>query len=163
MSMDKISKAQQSLRFAQSLLGEITRTPEAIKLLQEALKAEFQQWDLYYAYKNQLRGLSREPIADHFEEHAQDEADHIEILQRYLVSMGEQPTKQREPIPEVSADIMKIIALQYKFEIKAVKTYQSLLIQLEDNDPLRIEIENILAKEMEHAQDLELLFKQTRK
>lgn len=160
-SIKAISKAQQSIRFAQSLSSKIVRSPETISLLQEALRAEFQQWDLYYAYKNELRGLSREPVADHFQEHADDEAEHIEILQRYLVSMGEQPTKTREPIPAIQSGIMHIVALQYKFEMKAVNTYRKILTKLEETDPLKIEIENILAKEQEHAQDLELLFKKT--
>jgi bacterioferritin (cytochrome b1) len=155
--MDKISQARATILTAQILLSDIKRVPEITELLQEALKAEFQQWDLYYAYKDELRGLSRDPIVDHFKEHADDEAEHISILQRYLVSMGVQPTKQRDTIPEIDALRPEaIIQLQLQFEVRAVETYRKLLSLLEETDPLKIEIENILAKEMEHAQDLEL-------
>lgn len=155
--MDKISQARVAILTAQMLLSDIKRAPEITELLQKALKAEFQQWDLYYAYKDELRGLSRDPIVEHFQEHADDEANHISILQRYLVSMGIQPTKERNAIPEIDAlSPEAIIELQLQFEIDAIKTYRDLLSLLEETDPLKIEIENILIKEQEHAHDLEL-------
>lgn len=161
----RIGQARTQIRIAQSLLNEPERSPEVIFLLQKALKAEFQQWDLYYAYKDELKGLARDSVANHFDEHAADEAEHIEILQRYLVSMGIQPTKERETIPEIDAMRMEpIVELQNKFEKQAIETYQQLLDVIEDKDPLRIEVENILAKEQEHSHDLErLLIKNSKK
>lgn len=154
-----ISKARTLVRIAQSAVFKVERSAEAIELMQKALMSEFRQWDLYYAYKSQLKGLSRDIIEEHFAEHAEEEAEHIEVLQRYLVTSGIQPTKERHEIPKIDgSDIEKIIGLQYKFEVEAVRNYQELLEHLEDSDPLRIEVENILAKEMEHAQDLQLLF-----
>ena len=158
--ISKIAKARTAVRIAQALITEIERSDQVVELLQEALQAEFQQWDLYYAYKAELQGLEREPIADHFAEHAEEEAQHIDILQRYLITMGVQPTKDRRKIPILdNPSIEEIISLQYKFEMDAVRKYQEILRNLEDLDPLRIEIEDILATEMEHAQDLQLLFK----
>jgi bacterioferritin (cytochrome b1) len=158
-SFAKIKFAQEAIADAMRQLLEpskISRNPEVINLLQEALRAEFQQWDLYHAYKDELRGLSRDPIAEHFEEHANDEEQHISILQRYLVSMDIQPTKQRDPIPEIEdLNPESIIKLQLQFELKAVETYRKILSLSEDTDPLKIEIENILIKEQEHAHDLE--------
>jgi bacterioferritin len=134
---------------------------EVLPLLQEALKAEFQQWDLYYAYKSQLKGISRDPIEEHFADHAEEEAEHIEILQRYIVGMGATPTTDRRPIPNLEyKDIRSIIDLQLKFEIEAVEMYKLILDKLDKNsEPLRIEIENILAQETEHMQDLQLLLR----
>lgn len=134
---------------------------EVLPLLQEALKAEFQQWDLYYAYKSQLKGLSRDPIEDHFADHAEEEAAHIEILQRYIVGMGETPTTERRLIPTLKDNnIREIISLQLKFEIEAVSMYQEILNRLGKNsEPLKIEIENILAQETEHMHDLQLLLR----
>lgn len=135
---------------------------EVLNLLQEALMGEFQQWDLYYAYKSQLKGLSRDPIEEHFAEHAEEEAEHIDILQRYIVGMGETPTNERKEIPSLKDGNMKeIIELQLKFEIEAVEIYKKILAKLKDNSaPLRIEIENILAQETEHMHDLQLLLRE---
>jgi len=153
-----LKNTRQNIRIAQSLMGGVERSEDLINLLQEALRAEFQQWDLYYAYKTELIGLSREPIEEHFADHAEEEAEHIDILQRYLVTMGIQPTKSRESIPTLQNPSMEeIISLQLKFELLAIETYKKILQLVEEVDPLKIEIENILAVETEHAQDLQLL------
>ena len=156
LSLRKIKEAKKALAQIQINDGSSMNVSD---LLQEALMMEFQQWDLYYAYKEELKGLSREPIMNHFEEHAKDEADHIDILQRYLVSMAVPPTKQRKPIPHLNqVTPEKIIALQLKHELEAVEKYKEILNAMgEVNNPLKFEIEGILIKEQEHAQDLQLL------
>jgi len=156
-ALSKIRSARLSILKAQVAINDQS-SYNVVELLQEALMAEFQQWDLYYAYKSEIKGLSRDPVIEHFEEHAADEASHIDTLQRYLVSMGEVPTKTRHPIPTLeSSNIEIIIALQLKHEIQAIEKYKEILNALGDtNNPLRIEIENILTKEQEHAHDLQL-------
>lgn len=155
--LKRIKQAKVTILKAQNALNDISSYKVA-NLLQEALMMEFQQWDLYYAYKSEIKGLSRDPVIEHFEEHAADEATHIDVLQRYLVSMSEIPTKNRHPIPTLElAEVENIIALQLKHELQAIEKYKEILNALGDtNNPLRIEIENILIKEQEHAQDLQL-------
>lgn len=154
-----IEKTIKKISKNDSLIMEIGR--EVLPLLQEALKAEFQQWDLYYAYKSQLKGLSRDPIEEHFADHAEEEAAHIEVLQRFIVGMGEIPTTERRPIPTLKDNnIREIIALQLKFETEAVGMYKLILSKLDkESEPLRIEIEDILAQETEHMHDLQLLLR----
>ncbi len=134
---------------------------EVLDLLQQALTNEFQQWDLYYAYKGQLTGLSRDPLMSHFETHAGEEAKHIEVLQRYIVGMGAIPTTERKRIPLIKDNSVEaIIELQLEFEVEAVEIYKKILKELnEDSAPLRIEIENILAVETEHMQDLQMFLR----
>lgn len=134
---------------------------EVLDLLQQALINEFQQWDLYYAYKGQLTGLSRDPLMAHFETHAGEEANHIEVLQRYIVGMGAIPTTERKRIPLIKDNSVEaIIELQLEFEVEAVEIYKKILKELnEDSAPLRIEIENILAVETEHMQDLQMFLR----
>ena len=165
------NKALQKIKVAQALIQQLQQDPESklplskdkdqqvIELLQRALTDEFQQWDLYYAYKSQLRGMARDSVSDHFADHAEEEASHIEILQRYIVGYNIQPTTERKEIPSLGAhpSMEEIVKLQLHFEKHAVETYRELLTHLEETDPLRIEIENILAQEQEHAHDLELL------
>lgn len=162
----KIRQAQVAIKQLQQPEDQLTKTQpppsvdgEVLDLLQTALTAEFQQWDLYYAYKSQLRGMARDPVSDHFGDHAEEEASHIEILQRYIVGYGEQPTTTRELIPSLGANptMEEIVKLQLHFEQKAVETYKQLLTLLEETDPLKIEVENILTQEQEHVHDLQLL------
>lgn len=130
-------------------------------LLQIALTGEYQQWDLYTSYASRLKGLSRGGIADEFKDHAKEELDHIELLQRYLVSMGVNPTLQRKTVPELStsATIRDIVQLQLKFEYDAVTLYKKILAILPENEPLKLDIESVIIKEQEHAHDLELMLK----
>ena len=131
-------------------------------LLQMALVGEYQQWDLYTAYASRLKGTEREPVADHFKEHASDELGHIELLQRYLVALGQNPTLQRKPLPEMSDDatIEEIVRLQLQYEQDAVGLYKKILNFLPDNEPLKLDIEQVITKEQEHVHDLELLLKE---
>jgi len=132
-------------------------------LLQVALVGEYQQWDLYTAYASRLKGLSRSAVADEFTAHAGEELGHIELLQRYLVSMGVNPTLERKPIPEMSEDatMKEIVSLQLQFERDAVALYEKILNILPENEPLKLDIEGIITKEQEHVHDLELLLKAT--
>lgn len=137
--------------------------PSSIEtLLQIALVGEYQQWDLYTSYASRLKGHSRQSIADEFKAHADEETAHIELIQRYLVSMGAVPTLNRKPLPELTnnATIKDIVLLQLQFENDAVSLYQKILAVLPDNEALKLDIEGVLVKEQEHVHDLELLLKQ---
>lgn len=131
-------------------------------LLQLALIGEYQQWDLYTAYASRLKGAARSPVAEEFTAHAGEEQGHIDLLQRYLVSMGVNPTLERKPTPEMSKDatMKEIIDLQLRFERDAVALYERILNVLPENEPLKLDIEGVLTKEQEHVHDLELLLEQ---
>jgi bacterioferritin (cytochrome b1) len=133
-------------------------TPEVIELLQKSLISEYHQWHLYYLYKSVIQGEAKDGIVSHFEEHADDEIDHIDILQRYLVNEGVAPTLELQPIDDVGEiNIENIINLQIHYESIAVENYTHFLGVLPENCPLRIDIENILIAETEHMHDLTFL------
>jgi bacterioferritin (cytochrome b1) len=130
-----------------------------LPLLQEALMAEFQQWDLYYAYKASLKGLARQSLAEEFKDHADAEASHIDIVQRYIVGYGAIPTTQRKEIPALEKGFTAedLINVQLKFELEAVQLYSQIIKLLPEGSPLKVDLETILSDEQEHAHDLELL------
>jgi bacterioferritin len=142
--------------------GEDEVAPSIATLLNVALVGEYQQWDLYVAYGNRLKGMARNAVADEFKAHAGEEQAHIELLQRYLVSMGVTPTLQRKPIPELTpeANMRDIVELQLKFEKDAVELYKKILNIIPDNEPLKLDIESVIVMEQEHVHDLELLLKE---
>ena len=133
-----------------------------IGLLQTALQGEYQQWDLYTAYASRLKGEARSPIAEEFKAHADEETGHIETLQRYIVSMGDVPTLERKPVPDMheAASIQHIVELMLEHEREAVALYKKILGMLPENEALMLDIENILVLEQEHVHDLELLARQ---
>jgi len=133
-----------------------------VTLLQLALVNEYQQWDLYTAYSSRLKGVARQPVAEEFKDHAKEELEHIEVIQRYLVSMGENPTLQRKSLPDMpqGSSIKDIVQFQLGFEQDAVSLYKKILSIIPENEPLKLDIENISIKEQEHVHDLELLIKE---
>lgn len=137
---------------------DVLPTDPYVALLQTALAGEYQQWDLYTTYASRLKGFSRDVISEEFKAHAEEELDHIDLLQRYIVSMGHTPTVMRKSVPDLpgSATIKDIVELQIHFEKEAVDMYKKLLDLIKE-DALRIDIENILVKEQEHVHDLELM------
>ena len=147
------------MSFLNRIKFKYVTSASVLPMLQEALKTEYQQWDMYYTYKDRLRGACRDSVADHFEEHAKDEADHIETLQRHIQAMGAEPTLDRLSIPKLEkVELRPILLLQIKFEEQAVAHYKMLLDTLgEENSALRIDIENIMTQEQEHAHDLHFM------
>lgn len=139
---------------------EVEETHPIVGLLQIALLGEYQQWDLYTSYASRLKGESRNAISDEFKAHAEEELGHIEMLQRYIVSMGEIPTTHRRPVLDMPKDatVQDIVEMQLSFEKDAVALYQKILNLLDDDRmPLSVDLEAIMALEMEHVHDLELL------
>ena len=165
MMRNKLSKEEITKKVFKALNPEMHYNQDIVLInaLQEALKGEFQQWDLYYTYMPQIKGPAREDVIEEFEEHAEEEAKHILTVERFLVEMGAQPTTDRKPIERVEPTLMNILNLQLKFEQEAVDTYTRILPLLEGNpkySALRIEIENILINEKEHVQDIKLFMGQ---
>ena len=135
-----------------------------VGLLQAALMGEYQQWDLYTSYASRLKGESRNGVAEEFKHHAEEELEHIELIQRYITSMGEVPTTHRKHVPEMPEDatVQHIVEMQIAFEKDAVELYQKIikLLDAEEHAALKVDLETIMSKEMEHAQELELMLDQ---
>lgn len=130
-----------------------------IELLQEALAGEFQQWSMYYLYKGLLGGDAKDTLKEHFEEHADDEAGHIDVLIRHLRNLGAMPATDHPKIPDLN-DLSweSIVRLQLEFEEKAVNLYERILAEIENCqdlklEALKIDLEDILSSEKEHAHD----------
>lgn len=134
-----------------------------IDSLQDALQNEFRQVNLYETYKGLLIGLNAEKVIKHFDEHIEEEKVHIEGLQKYISAAGFVPVVNLKDIPQLKDPTLeKIIALQVLFEKKAVENYKSMIAELEEKldgriSGLKITLEEYLAKEIEHEQDMILL------
>ena len=127
--------------------------------LQAALKAEYLQLDLYQAYRDSLTGEARNALLEEFDDHAEDERQHIATLQQWLVAMDYEPTKERDPVPGDALGNREILKLQLDHELAAVAIYREIVESLKDGSPLKVDLENILAKEQEHARDLAVTLK----
>lgn len=127
--------------------------------LQEALTAEYQQWDAYVSMSRIIFGFHRDPVVKEFLDHANDEYQHILSVSDMLVNSGIRPSTKRVSFQDAT-DTTGIIKVNLDMEEKAVKTYQDIIKVINDeSSPIAIDVQTILSKENEHAKDLRVLLR----
>lgn len=130
---------------------------EVVDLIKDLLLHEYMQRDIYETYSYYLFGFESPAIQQHLKEHMTQEQLHIEILQRYLMGYGAPPVLERLSIPKVDLTLKAILDLNYQEESNTVKAYAKAITVLENEEEytsLRMELEDIIKQEQEHAHDL---------
>jgi bacterioferritin len=133
-----------------------------IKLLNEALATE---WICTLRYKRHYfmaKGIHAETVASEFLEHAKEEQQHADLIAQRIVQLGGAPDLSPDGLSSRShaeyvegdtlEDMMKEDLIAERI---AIDSYRELIAYLGEADPTsRRLIEEILAKEEEHADDL---------
>lgn len=133
---------------------------DIVEVLQELLKLEYLQKDVYESYQYLLLGPEGISVAEHLDEHYDEETAHVRTLQRYLVSLGAIPTLERYEIPKPETnDLAGLMKLNYGLENDAVERYSVIAKGLENlNDSRHValinDLQTIASEETEHSQDL---------
>lgn len=147
----------------EEIFGRIDKD-DLIETIQDLLLEEYLQRDVYENYRYLLFGPDGIGVKEHLEEHMLEEMEHIDILQRYLVSLGGIPSTDRKKIPvpeEYSLD--GLMKLNLELENNAVEKYSLIingLSEIPEHIAIRIDLENILVQEQEHVHDLERWLKE---
>ena len=132
--------------------------PEIVKLLQKAYNTEYLTWLVYEHAANLIFGRMREQLVKHFEEHADDEAEHADWIGGRLASLGEIPVLDMKIIKRAvieTTDINEILNFIMQLEGEAVSLYSSMLPMLDKNVAMRNKIEELATTEQEHFEDFE--------
>lgn len=133
-----------------------------LKLLNEALATELVCVLRYKRHYFMAQGLNAEAAAHEFAEHAQEEQQHADKLAARIVQLGGQPNFSPAGLAERSAseyvegkDLIDMIKEDLVAERIAIDTYRASIDYVKDDDPTtRRLLEDILAVEEEHADDL---------
>jgi bacterioferritin len=128
---------------------------ELIALLIEALNDEWHAALQYMIQSSMVRGLLRDPIADHLKEHGDDEVGHAEKLAIHLYSRGI-PVNIEVPPVSVPEKIPEMIQQDLNDEVKAIDRYACIIEMVEGNPQLadtRILIEDLLLDEIGHQDE----------
>ena len=136
-----------------------------IKLLNEALATEIICVLRYKRHYFMVKGIHAEPVAAEFLEHAADEQEHGDRIAERIVQLGGEPDfspegltarSHSEYVPGTSlTDMLKedLVA-----ERVAIESYREIITYLEGRDyTTQRMLEDILANEEEHADDLSSL------
>lgn len=133
-----------------------------LRLLNEALATEIVCVLRYKRHQFMAHGLSAQSVADEFAEHAAEEQTHADQIAKRITELGGEPNFSPEGIltrshsEYVEGDTLtEMIKEDLVAERIAIESYSEIIRYLGENDPTtRRMMEEILAKEEEHAEDM---------
>lgn len=133
-----------------------------LKLLNEALATEIVCVLRYKRHYFTAKGINSEPVAQEFLEHANEEQLHADQIARRIVQLGGDPNFSPDGLSarshsqyEEGNTLIEMIKEDLIAERIAIDSYREIVQYIGDKDPTtRRLMEDILAKEEEHADDL---------
>jgi len=136
-----------------------------IKLLNEALATEYVCVLRYKRHYFMAQGLAADPVAQEFAAHAVEEQGHADLLAARIVQLGGEPdlspdtlTSRAHAEYKEGRDLLDMIREDLIAERIAIESYGEVIRYLGDRDvTTRRIMEQILAKEEEHAEDMQNL------
>ena len=139
-----------------------------IKILNEALASELVCVLRYKRHHFMVSGLSAQNVAQEFLEHATQEQAHADLIARRIVQIGGQPNFSPEGLLGRShteyvegETLVGMIEEDLVAERIGIDSYREMIAYLANDDPTtRRMLEEILAMEEEHAEDLSSLLKE---
>lgn len=134
----------------------------AVKILDDALATEIVCVLRYKLHYFVAKGIHAGPVAEEFLEHAKDEQEHADRIAQRIVQLGGTPNMSPEGLLTRShteyvptENLAQMIKENLVAERIAIDTYREIAAYFASFDPTsRAMIEEILAKEEEHADDL---------
>ena len=133
-----------------------------IKLLNEALATELVCVLRYKRHHFMATGIHAEPVAAEFAQHAKDEQGHADEIAERITQLGGEPNFNPEGLltrshsEYVAGDsLTDMIREDLIAERVAIESYAEMIRYIGEDDPTsRRMLEEILAKEEEHADDM---------
>jgi bacterioferritin len=133
-----------------------------LRLLNEALASEIVCVLRYKRHYFMAAGLSSQPIAGEFQQHALEEQAHADLIADRIVQLGGEPNFNPEGMLTRSHSeyaeghgLLEMIKEDLIAERIAVDSYSEMIRYLGDDDlTTRRMLEGILATEEEHAEDM---------
>ena len=139
-----------------------------VRLLNEALATEIVCTLRYKRHYFMANGIHAKSVAEEFLEHANEEQAHADEIARRIVQLGGAPDLSPAGLAARSHseyvegnDLVEMIEEDLVAERIAIDTYREIVQYLGNDDPTsRRMMEQILAKEEEHAEDLSSLLQE---
>jgi len=148
-------------------MGPVTSTYGAdrnrvIAVLNEVLATELVCVLRYKRHYYTARGINAAPVAEEFLQHANEEQGHADMVAERIVQLGGEPDFSPQGLAtrshseyDASVNLLDMVREDLVAERVAVSSYQEIIRWLDEGDPTtRQMMEQILAVEEEHADDL---------
>jgi bacterioferritin len=158
-------RARQSIESGAITEGYKADVETVVRILNEALATEIVCVLRYKNHYYMATGIHSQAVADEFLEHAKEEQNHADMIAGRIIQLNGKPNlnpsglQTRSHSEYVEGEtLMDMIREDLVAERIAVESYSEIIRYLGDNDPTsRRMMEEILAKEEEHADDLKTL------
>jgi len=136
-----------------------------IKILNDALATELVCVLRYKRHYYSATGIHAEAVAQEFQEHAQEEQEHADKIAQRITELGGEPDMNPDTLTSRShsqyaegTSLGDMIREDLVAERIAIESYSEIIRYLGDKDTTsRRVMEEILAKEEEHAEDMRSL------
>jgi bacterioferritin len=136
-----------------------------LRVLNEALATEIVCVLRYKRHHYMAKGIHSQAVAEEFLEHAAEEQEHADMIAERITQLDGDPNFNPEGLLTRSHSeyvegetLTDMIREDLIAERIAVESYSEIIRYLSDNDPTsRRMMEEILAKEEEHAEDMKTL------
>jgi bacterioferritin len=172
--MTHLEQIQQLRERARQHIAEGAVTPDyqldreqTIRILNEALATELVCTLRYQFHSFMASGIHSQAVKQEFKEHAREEQEHAERLAERIKQLGGKPEMDPSKLTGLSHSeyregdtLADMIREDLIAERIAVESYREMIRYFGERDPTsRVMMEEILAKEEEHADELtDLLF-----
>ena len=161
-------RARQHIESGAVTPGYKANRETVIKLLNEALATEIVCVLRYKRHHFMASGLNAQSVAQEFLQHANEEQTHSDQIARRIVQIGGEPNFSPEGLLTRShseyvegVTLIAMIEEDLVAERVAIDSYREVISYLANDDPTtRRMLEEILAMEEEHAEDLASLLKE---
>lgn len=129
--------------------------------LNEDLAHEYQAIISYLLYSRLVTGPLRPELSSFLESEIEDELEHAKFLSHKIVALGGEPTSRPAAV-QLSEDNREMLELSLRSERETIERYTRRIEQVEEAGELglRVDLENILAEETKHMEDLERILSQ---
>lgn len=131
--------------------------------LNEDLAAEYQAVIFYVAASELMTGANRPELRSLFKTEIQDEIGHAEFLARKIVALEGDPVT--EPLPvTLGGSNRERLELALEAEKEALARYRQRVKQADaaGETGLKVRLEEIIADETEHSEEMELILRDFR-
>lgn len=169
----QLSGVQEIRRRAREHLDRGAVTPgydgdvkEAVRILNEALATELVCTLRYRSHYYMAEGIESEAIKGEFLEHAQEEQEHAHLISERIVQLNGVPDwnpasitgRSHAEFGAACGSLVELIQSDLLAERIAIESYREIVRYFGIQDPTsRRLMETILAKEEEHAEELQTL------
>jgi bacterioferritin len=136
-------------------MANVTRE-ELIRGLNEDLAHEYNAIISYMLFSRLVSGPLRLELSGFLEGEIADELEHAKFLSNKIVALGGRPATEPSPV-ELPGSNKEMIELALQAERDTIRRYTERARQAESVGELglKIELENLLAEETRHKEDLE--------